>query len=741
MPKVRQIAGCLAAVSFFAAGSLPAIETKPFGIERRELWTTSRVSGSPERPAPYTTEAAFPRLQFDHAVDLVSAPGSDRLFLAEHQSGHIFSFPNRPDAQKAELFLDLRYDGREIWSLAFHPGFATNGFVYVCYNDKKPGPDRNRVSRFHVNRKDPLHAERESEYVVLEWPTGGHNGGCIKFGPDGLLYISTGDGAGIGDELNTGQFLGDLLASVLRIDLDKADLGHTYAIPPDNPFLAVAGARPEIWAYGLRNPWKMSFDRTTGELWVGDVGQDLWESVFLIKRGGNYGWSVMEGNHIYNSNRQRGGPSPITPPVIEHGHDEARSLTGGFVYRGSRLKELRGTYIYADYETGKIWALRYDGGKATDHRELFQSPLHFAALGEDNDGELYLVAYEGVIHHLVPAQKVAQPHEFPRKLSETGLFSSTKAHQPAPGLIPYDVIAPLWADHATKERFIALPGDSKIGFELEGGWDFLEGAVLVKTFSLEIERGNTNSSRRLETRLLTLQQGLWQGYTYLWNEQQSDADLIAPAGTNRTYTIRDAKAPGGLREQTWHFPSRSECILCHTKPSNWVLGLHTLQMNKDHTYGNVTDNQLRTLEHLGAFTNALPKTPSELAHLVSPFDTSAPIEARARSYLHANCAHCHVDYGGGNARFQLLYSLPLKKTGILGTVPQNGNLGIDNALIVGPGEPDRSMIAYRMAKLGQGRMPHVASSVVDEEAVRLVRAWIKQLANERKLDEGNERSK
>ncbi len=727
MPAYCPMAIFLAAAYFLSICRPGAGEPNPFGIERRELWTTSRVIGSPEPPPPYATELAFPKLQFDHAVDLVPAPGSDRLFVAEHQSGHIYSFHNKREIEKPDLFLDLRFDGREIWSLAFHPGYVTNGFVYVSYNDKKPRPDRNRVSRFHVEAKDPPRADPNSESVVIEWATGGHNGGCIKFGLDGLLYISTGDGAGIGDELNTGQFLGDLLASILRVSVDQTDLGHTYGIPPGNPFVNVPGARPEIWAYGLRNPWKMSIDRQTGELWVGDVGQDLWESVFVVKSGGNYGWSVMEGNHAYNPRLKPAGPSPITPPIVEHGHDEARSLTGGFVYRGSRLKELRGAYIYGDYETGKIWALRRNGEKVTEHRELLQSPLHWASFGEDNEGELYLVAYEGLIHRLVAAPKVTQPHDFPRKLSETGLFASTKTLQPARGLIPYDVIAPLWSDHALKQRYIALPGTAKIGFEMENGWDFPEGAVLVKTFSLDMELGNSNSARRLETRLLTLQQGLWQGYTYLWNDEQTDAELLIASGTNRIYRIHDVSAPGGTREQMWHFPSRSECILCHTKPSNWVLGLNTVQMNKDHDYGGISDNQLRVLEHLAVFTNALPKPPAELPHLTSPVDSSAPLDPRARSYLHANCAHCHVDYGGGNARFQLVYSLPLEKTGIINALPQNGSFGITGARIVAPGDPDRSLIPWRMAKLGQGRMPHIASSVVDEDAVKLLREWIRQL--------------
>src|SRR5947209_19635313 len=201
MPTPSQIIALLMAAPLLAAPYLQGAESRPFGIEKRTLWTTSRVLGSPEPPRPYSTEIAFPKRRFDHAVDLVSAPGSDRLFVAEHQSGHIFSFPNRTEVDHANLFLDLAAPGREIWSLAFHPGYVTNGFVFVCYNDKKPKPDRNRLSRFYVDPTNSLQAVPESEYLILEWPTGGHNGGCIKFGRDGLLYISTGDGAGIGDEL------------------------------------------------------------------------------------------------------------------------------------------------------------------------------------------------------------------------------------------------------------------------------------------------------------------------------------------------------------------------------------------------------------------------------------------------------------------------------------------------------------------------------------------------------------
>src|SRR5437870_1684015 len=289
---------------------------------------------------------------------MAAAPGSDRLFVIERY-GKIYSFPADAHGEKADPFLDL---GKVIYGFAFHPRFETNGFCYVTYvlDPEKELPLGTRVSRFHVEREHGWRCDPKSEQVIIEWPSGGHNGGCLKFGPDGYLTIGTGDSSGIADEYLTGQNLGVLPGKILRIDVDHTSEGRAYAIPEDNPFVDVDGARPEVWAYGLRQPWKMSFDRGTGDLWVGNVGQDLWEQVYRIERGGNYGWSVLEGSHPFHPERKR-GPSAILLPIVEHGHEDFRSLIGGFVYHGSRLPELVGAYIYGDYDTGRIWMLRYDG--------------------------------------------------------------------------------------------------------------------------------------------------------------------------------------------------------------------------------------------------------------------------------------------------------------------------------------------------------------------------------------------
>ncbi len=693
------------------------------GISKRIPWTTSRVVGTPDPPSPYVTEVAFPNILLKKATAVSNAPGSDRLFVADRE-GKVFSFPNNRDVKQADLVLDTK---REIYGLTFHPKFAENGYLYVFITERKPTPTRTRIARFTLKSKDPPVADPESEHIVLEFPTHGHDGGCIKFGPDGYLYIGTGDGGSVNDQHLTGQYLGDLLSSILRIDVEGKHSAKPYGIPPDNPFLKTPGARPEIYAYGFRQPWKFSFDRKSGDLWVGDVGQDLWEMICLVQPGGNYGWSITEGPQPFRPNRPH-GPTPIIPPVVAHRHGESRSITGGFVYRGSRLKELEGVYIYADYETGKIWGFRYDGKQVTWKQELCDTTLDIAGFGEDNEGELFILTHEGgQLHRLIPRPPQAATPDFPRRLSETGLFADTKNHEPAAGVIPYSVNSPLWSDHAAKERFIALPGDEKIEYTPERGWRFGDGAVLVKTFSLEMHRGDPKSARRLETRIMTRYQGEWAGYTYLWNDEQSDAELLGSDALQRTYEIHDDDAPGGVRKQTWHFPSRAECMICHNEKGGFILGISTIQMNRDHPYAEGTANQIDTLNHLGLFSKPLPEPTEKLAQLVDPLDATHDLTIRARSYLAANCVHCHRYKGGGNSNMKLMFEQPLVETETVDVTPLHGTLGITDGKLIAPGAPERSLIYRRMLLTKQGRMPHIGSLEVDEQGAALLRAWIAQL--------------
>lgn len=706
---------------------------------KRPLWTTSRIQGMPEPPDPYRLENAFPGLTFEEPLAISLIPGTNRFLLCERR-GKLYTFVDEPNATPV-LLMDL---GRTVYGAAAHPDFVNNGRLFVTSIVKENAKDGTRLSQFTTSPDDRFRADPKREVVLLTWLAGGHNGGCVRFGPDGLLYVSTGDGSGWADWHLTGQRVDDLLASILRIDVDRTDRQLPYRIPQDNPFARLPDARPEVYSYGHRNVWKFSFD-SHGRLWAGDVGQDLWEMIELVERGGNYGWSINEGTHPFKPDREP-GPTPILKPIVEHPHSEARSIIGGYVWEAAEPADLHGSYVYGDYDTGKIWSVRLVEGRAKPPRLLADTQLRIVAFARNRAGEVLVVDHvSGTLHKLVPAPPSSGDEPpFPRRLSETGLFISTAEHIPQPGLIPYTVNAPLWSDGADKERFIGLPGDSQIVFDdvtypmPPPGWRFPDGTVLVKTFSLEMETGNPASLRRLETRLLHLKSmpgdrkkygaQFWRGYTYVWNDQQTDALLLDEQGADRVFTIRDRNAPGGVREQTWHFPSRAECTLCHTMAAKYALGVNTLQMNRLHDYGDGNPrNQLAQLEAWDVFTTPLPERPESLPRLADYRHQAASLQDRARAYLHANCSHCHRLWGGGITDFQVQADLPLDKTGTIGVKPERGTYGLKDPRLIVPGEPDRSLILHRMTLLGAGRMPHVASQVVDEEGVRLIRAWIGQM--------------
>jgi glucose/arabinose dehydrogenase len=364
-------------------------------------------------PAPKRDEAsgalpsvklsrAFPRLSFQRPV-LITHAGDDRLFVLE-QKGRIRVFAARSDAESSSVFLDLRdkvhtgHNEEGLLGLAFDPDDAESRHFYVYYSASKPR--RSVLARFTADAQDPSRADPESERVVLEVPQpyGNHNGGALQFGPDGYLYVSLGDGGSADDPLGHGQNLTTLLGAILRIDVGGDGDDEPYRVPDDNPFVGRADVRPEIWAYGFRNVWRMSFDRVTGDLWAGDVGQNDWEEIDLVVKGGNYGWNIREGAHPFRSGASA---VPLIDPVMEYPRRRGReligrSVTGGYVYRGAAAPGLVGAYIYGDYVTGRIWALRYAGGTVTDHREIFSPPprVYISSFGEDSAGELYLCGFD-----------------------------------------------------------------------------------------------------------------------------------------------------------------------------------------------------------------------------------------------------------------------------------------------------------------------------------------------------------
>jgi putative heme-binding domain-containing protein len=730
----------------------------------RVPWTTSKIHGSPEPPPPYRLERVFPNLSFKKLTHMAAAPGTKRLFVTT-EPGQIFSFNPDEKVEKADPFLDLPKEVKScqpggtvkgfdcLYCIVFHPKFVENRFAYVCYvvdgtqavAGKPMHKSRQRISRFTVDKTDPPRADPASEKIILEWPTerGGHNGASLCFGPDNFLYVSIGDSgpASPPDRYQTGQDLSDFLSSILRIDVDHTEGDKLYKVPADNPFVKTAGACPEIWAFGLRNPWKMTFDRATGDLWVGDVGWEMWEMVYKIKKGGNYGWSIMEGPQAVHPQNKL-GPTPILPPNLYFSHSDAASITGGYVYHGKRLPDLVGSYICGDWMTCKVWSTRFDRDSVVSHKEIAQGRMRVVAFGEDNDGELYILGYSDNvdgIYRLVPNTAAETAASFPRKLSETGLFSSMAQLTPAPGVLPYLISSEPWMDYAVAQRLVALPDVSTVSIHdralpvpgtayFRSRVFFPKDAVLAKTISIELENGKPSSQRRLETQILYFDGDNWFGYTYRWNDAQTDAELVPAGGAETELDIVDAAAPGGRRKQTWHFPSRGQCLVCHNGWAGPPLGFSAEQLNRQ--------GQLQQLEKLNVVAQGTGKGKAKatgdgkvrtLFSMADPYDASQDLSQRARSYLSVNCAHCHQNGAGGTATIDLRAETGLGATAAVSITPKQGNFNIADAHLLSPGNPYGSVLYYRISKTGPGRMPHIGSDIVDTRGVAVIHDWIRSL--------------
>jgi glucose/arabinose dehydrogenase len=349
----------------------------------------------------YNIENAFPNLSFTSPVGIYDAnDGSNRLFVVE-QIGDIQVFENDPSVDSYSTFLDFSSEvtaaGEQgLLGLAFHPNYATNGYFYIYYIDEINTDSV--ISRFSVNATDINKANESSEVELLRIPQpySNHNGGQIAFGPDDYLYIALGDGGGSYDPDGNGQNRSTLYGSILRIDVDS---GSPYSIPVDNPFYANAeGYAEEIYAFGFRNPWRFSFDFDTGDLWVGDVGQNQWEEIDIVENGMNYGWNTREGSHDVNPGTN---VTVMVNPIWEYDHSFGNSITGGFVYRGTEFSELQGKYIYGDYGSGLIWALEFSNGALVSNDLLVDTPINIPSFGIDGNNNLYICGFDGSIYYLV----------------------------------------------------------------------------------------------------------------------------------------------------------------------------------------------------------------------------------------------------------------------------------------------------------------------------------------------------
>ena len=376
--------------------------------------------------APAAAESDIPKItasriwkeaKLRRPIQLVQRPDNNDLVYIAEQSGRIVELDRSKDPVTTSTWLDYRdpvndqFNEQGLLSMAFHPKFATDRRVFLYYSAESPM--REVLASMKVGddgKPDPKTATIILEQPSFEW---NHNGGTVLFGPDGMLYLSFGDGGSGNDPWGHGQDMNTWLAKVIRIDVDRVEAGQTYSVPADNPFVGQAGIKPEIWASGLRNVWRMSFDRSTGDLWGGDVGQNKWEEIDLILKGKNYGWRPREGRHATRGVKDASDDaSRFEEPVAEYDHSEGISVTGGFVYRGAKHPSMQGIYLYGDYQFGTVWGLRYDtkaSTMTTDPERLFRKRFCIASFGELNDGTVLMCCTEGgadgpgSVYELAPA--------------------------------------------------------------------------------------------------------------------------------------------------------------------------------------------------------------------------------------------------------------------------------------------------------------------------------------------------
>lgn len=714
------------------------------GAAEKARWQSSALKGSPDPALPYRIKPAYGKLSFDRPVIVEPIPGTNQMVVAE-LTGKLVAFEDRNDASQKTIIGDIKTKHKEansVYGLAFHPDFIRNRLVYICYVVGSERPDGTKVSEFKMTSDSLPKLLLETERELINWKGGGHNGGALAFGPDKMLYITTGDATGPSppDTLKTGQDVSDLPSSLLRIDVNTRTGNLQYGIPADNPFVGMENVRPEIWAYGFRNPWKLSFDAKRGDLWLGDVGWELWELIHRVERGGNYGWAAMEGRQPVFKGIST-GPSPVSPPTIDHPHSEAASITGGYVYYGKDLPELSGSYIYGDFQSGLVWAAWWDGVKVTKLEKIAETGLRLVSFGLDHAGELLLLEHErsNQLFRLekLPAVTDSASNSFPTKLSKTGLFKDLATLTPVDGVMPYDINAPAWADGATAVRHMAIPpgADAKI----EGKNNLLrlgDGAVLARTVLLQVP-GRTDP-RRMETQILMKEEGSWAAYSYIWNENQTDADLAPAQGGSVMVDQADIDHGGQPYRMRYRVPARAECMLCHNP---WAeagsAGYGRQSASPLALFSNQLDNpdpkkhaRYTELVSWATGSEADIKPPSPARTLAATNDESASADRRVRSWMHVNCSQCHAFNAGGAATIILDESAATDQMKSVNVKPQQGDLGLGaDAMIVKPGQPEKSVLFARIAKYGPGHMPRLGSREVDTAAARHIYAWIKALGS------------
>ena len=748
----------------------------------REANTTLTLPAELPASTSFITQNALGTLTFTNPIDVASPPGvTNRLFVLERGAG--IQIVNLDTLTKSQFMPLAAYTASEcgLLSMAFHPNYNQNGYFYLFYSLRISNQTYQRVARFtatgtagNYNAATTALASTEAPLITQRDQQDNHNGGDMAFGPDGYLYISTGDeGAQYDGGDNARRIAKDFLGHILRIDVDSkpgslapnphdesstgtvgdsAITAGSYRIPPDNPFVALAqgggnatyngftfpktAIRTEIYSCCYRNPWRMSFDPLTGRLFVADVGQDHHEEVNLVTSGFNAAWSWREGKHNHTP-----ANAPLTPPagflgadpIYNYDHQNGAgeedsgndavitgtSITGGVVYRGDRLPELFGKYLFCDYNSGFIVALTEQAnGTWTGVRLATDAGISGWGYDPRNDDALLCDLTGGTVDRLARngAPVGTAP---PALLSGTGAFSDLATLTPQAGIVSYEPNVAFWSDYATKTRWFSIKNlVDTVGFSANGNWTLPTGMVWIKHFDIDLVRGDPGTRRRLETRFLVKTPTDTYGLSYQWNNIQSgaqtDATLVAEDGANLTIT--------GTPNQTWRFPSRTECRICHTAVGGFALSFNTRQMNKSHLFGAQTLNQIGALSGAGYFASPVVGV-NNLPTFSRADDATKSLEHRVRSYLAVNCVQCHQPGGAATGHWDARPTTPTDLAALInGALVNDGGDPLNRWCV--PGNTARSMILKRLQGTGVQRMPPLATNELDPVAIQLLTDWI-----------------
>lgn len=706
------------------------------GLDSRPNNTTCFAFDPPtSTTASLTLPRVFTGLSFTQPVALLQAPNDATRWFVVEKSGVVRVFSNSAGVTTSAVFIDITSRINTageleagLLGMAFDPNFGVgtgkNQNFYLFYSGT-PGSGyrlRSKISRFTANAAatsaDPA---TEVNLLGLDKDYSNHNGGNLAFGPDGYLYAGFGDGGG--DPNPQARDDHYLFGKIIRIDPNGTTGSVPYAIPSDNPnagqpLCNVSGRGganncPEVWARGLRNPWRWSFDRSNGRLWIGDVGWGSFEEVNIGVRNADYGWPTAEGYCTANC-------SGLTDPVYAVPRGDGQSITGGYVYRGTQTTDLQGQYLFGDFGSKMFSAVVASSTPGSYTVRQLIAPFSTnsvmpSSFGQGIDGELYVLGFDtGFIHRLTfSSGSGGSGPNVPTLLSQTGCAAAGNPLNPSAGMVGYEINAPFWSDNAVKTRYFALPGSTGAFTPGTSGiWTTPVRSVIRKDFRL--------NGQMIETRLLMRQtNGDWAGYSYEWNTAQTDATLVAAAGKDVV-----------LGSQTWSYPSRNQCLQCHTTAAGFNLGLETQQMNRSTTYAQTgrTANQLTTLSApVVAMLTPQVADPNTQPRLADPLGTDS-LGSRARAWLHTNCSMCHRPNGPTPVSINLMASASLAATNTCNVDPSRGTLGLTNAKLIAPGLPDSSVILARAnSRDALVQMPPIGSHLVDTAGVALLRSWISSL--------------